>query len=331
MGQKTNSNILRLGINNNDWKSKYYSKTLEESSLLVFQDLQIRTYIKQLLISQGLIFHDYKLYINANVINIHISYYNSPKSFFLINKITSDQKLKLKKRKYFNNQKFKKQTTNKISFLKQSHFLEKPKYQKRNTLLKKYKTKFIKNKYTNNKNLQKNSFIEQLLEGLNLFVQKKHNIQLTFQNLNSSLNINLDRNEQKLWKKKLLTIKRYSKNKFFKEAINILLITIKCKNSAQLLADFIAKQFTVLKRQSYFLIFIKRALNLFLEIPQSKISGVKIITKGRFNSAPRARNNIISVGSVPVQTLSTNIDYYQSVSFSSNGTFGIKVWICEKK
>ena len=39
MGQKTNSNILRLGINNNDWKSRYYNKTPEESSFLIFQEV----------------------------------------------------------------------------------------------------------------------------------------------------------------------------------------------------------------------------------------------------------------------------------------------------
>lgn len=319
MGQKTNSNLLRLGVNNNEWKSKYYSKTSEESSLLILYDLQIKAYIKQFLIDHGLIFHDYKLYLNDNTINLYISYYNGIKSVFLINKNIANNNLKLKKKTFITQ---KRNKWNSIPL--------KIKHQKRNHLLKKYKYNNVKKKYKTENNTQKNSFIEQFLESLSFFTNNKYNIYLTFQNLNSNLTINLTEKEQNLWKVKLLTLKKYSKNKFFKEAINVLLISTKSRNSAQLFADFIAKQFMVLKRQSYFLIFLKHILTLFINTPLSKIIGTKIIIKGRFNGAPRARNNIVSVGSVPVQTFDTKISYYQSVAFSSNGTFGIKVWVSEK-
>ena len=321
MGQKTNSNILRLGTNNNEWKSKYFYKTAEESSLLAYQDLQIINYLKQFLNNNGLFLYDYKLQINSTTIYLYISYFSTLKSLFLINQTTINQKVKLKKEK-----ELKSQVTNKRPIL----FSKPSKYRRRNYILKKYKSQVNKKKYINYNGVQKDVFIEKLLEGLNSFTQGRHSVYLNFQNLNSSLSINLSNKEQEMWKKKLLLLKRYSKNKFFKEAINIILISTKTKNSAQLIADFIAKEFTTLKRHNYFLIFLKRAFNLFINIPFSKINGVKIIIKGRFNGAPRARNNVILIGSVPVQTLGINISHYQSVSFSVNGTFGIKVWVTEK-
>jgi ribosomal protein S3 len=59
--------------------------------------------------------------------------------------------------------------------------------------------------------------------------------------------------------------------------------------------------------------------------------GIKIKIKGRFNGAPRAKHKIINIGNnMPVLTLNSNIDYAETTSYTSNGTFGVKVWVCEK-
>lgn len=330
MGQKTNSNIFRLNTGfNREWKSKYKIITSEESSLFVYNDLQYRIYIKQFLNKYGLIFHDYKAYFNNNTIYIYISYFVTKSSLFYINTIRSNQKISLKKS--LGNKNWKKKYLKEFqNQLKQSHFLENSKFQKRLHLLKKYKKhlqhKDFKNTYEN----QKNRFIEQLIEGLNLFTNKKYHLYLNLQHLNSGLTISLAEKEQGNWKKKLLLLKRYSKFGGFKETLNILLIGIKIKNSAQLISTFVAKQLSQLKRQSYFFIFFKRALNLFIYLPQSNINGIKIVIKGRFNGAPRARKRILTVGKIPIQNIAANIDYHESTAFSSNGTFGVKVWICEK-
>jgi len=77
--------------------------------------------------------------------------------------------------------------------------------------------------------------------------------------------------------------------------------------------------------------FIKNALLFFNDKNFSKINGIKIKVKGRFNRAPRARHKFIIIGKgVPALTLNSKIDYAESTSFSTNGTFGVKVWICEK-
>ena len=63
----------------------------------------------------------------------------------------------------------------------------------------------------------------------------------------------------------------------------------------------------------------------------SKCKGIKIKIKGRFNGAPRARDKYILIGNgVPALTIDSKIDYAEDVSFTANGTFGVKVWINEK-
>lgn len=105
---------------------------------------------------------------------------------------------------------------------------------------------------------------------------------------------------------------------------------MKLKNSAQLLASFLAKQLPLLKRHNYFLVFLKRILPIFISLESSKIKGVKILISGRFNGAPRAKSRLITAGSTPILTISNPIDYYETTSYTKNGTFGIKIWISPK-
>lgn len=317
MGQKINATLFRLGIKNNQWKSKYFEKNIEEFSLYNYQNLEIKKYLKQFLDRNGLMFHDYKLYYTSNTLHLFISYYLTIKSVFFINKIHTNQKIKLRRKKFLKQ---------KRKFLKQKS----EKFENRINLLKKYKKVMWSNKYPNEKIAHKNSFLEQLFESLSIFTNKKFNIFVTFQNLNKGLSLKLNKIEKDNLKKKLLLLRKYSRNLFFKEAINILLVSIRVKNSAQLLAEFIAKQMCKMKKHNYFLLFLKRTLTIFLASKLSKINGIKIGIKGRFNGAPRARNKIILIGNVPIQTLTSNTKYYQTVSFTPNGTFGVKVWISEK-
>ena len=311
MGQKTNSNIFRLGIKKNEWRSKYLENNLEESSLYIYKDLEIKKYINRIAILNGLILHDYMLQYSDKTIQLLLSYYTTLKTNFLIGKINSIQKIRLKRNEN-KKQKIKIRTK-----------------KKRLEILKKYKY-FLNTKNWNVINTFKtNSFSEQFVENLNVYTKKKHNIFVTFQSLNKDLPLILDDFQIKSFKKTLIQLRQYSKNIFFKETINILLIAICKKKSAKFLSKFIALQLQLMKKHSYFFIFLKRALTLFILSKISSINGAKIVIKGRFNGAPRAKNKIIQTGKVPLQTLNAKIDYFQSVSFTPNGTFGIKVWICE--
>ena len=82
-----------------------------------------------------------------------------------------------------------------------------------------------------------------------------------------------------------------------------------------------------MKRHNYFLTFLKRALLLMISLKFSSIKGIKIKIKGRFNGAPRAKSRLIQVGEIPLQTLKSTVSYHCSTSFTSNGTFGVQLWV----
>ena len=46
MGQKTNPNILRLGVTKK-WKTEFFEKSQKELPLYVFKDLEIQDYIER--------------------------------------------------------------------------------------------------------------------------------------------------------------------------------------------------------------------------------------------------------------------------------------------
>jgi len=155
-------------------------------------------------------------------------------------------------------------------------------------------------------------------------------LNLILQNLNKGLSLQLSYNQLNSLKRNILKLRTYFKSLFFKECINILIIVIKKKNSAKLLAEFLAFQFSVLKRHNYFLNFLKRVLILMLNSELSLINGIKLSIKGRLNGKPRAKNKMLLIGKVPLNSLDAKINYSSSVGYSKYGTFGIKVWICEK-
>ena len=104
------------------------------------------------------------------------------------------------------------------------------------------------------------------------------------------------------------------------------------KNSAQILADFIAAQLKNLKkRHGFFLKFLQKALSILINHTLSKIKSIKIFINGRINSAPRSKQKVISINkSLSLMTLNSSSYSSQSTAYGSNGTIGIKLWITEK-
>jgi len=128
-------------------------------------------------------------------------------------------------------------------------------------------------------------------------------------------------------KQKLISLKKYKQNKFFKEGINLLTICLTSARSATLLTEYLVTQFQILKHHNLFFRFIKSALTLLNNnFFFSKIQGIKIQIKGRFNGNPRTKIRIIKVSKMPpFLTKSSNIEHFENTSFSHNGTFGIKI------
>ena len=75
---------------------------------------------------------------------------------------------------------------------------------------------------------------------------------------------------------------------------------------------------------------LKNYFNVIISSKFSKIKGLKIKISGRLNGAPRANSKIIQIGSIPLQSFNSLIDYHNSTAYTPNGSFEVKVWICQK-
>jgi ribosomal protein S3 len=344
MGQKINPNIFRLN-NTNDWKYKYFEKKSTETAIYTFKNLEIENFITKFFKIHGLAVHEIKLYHFNSVLHVFVSYFLTPKTTFNVNlnnkniKLILEQtkirkqyiknRIKIKKniKRYTVYDKFNYLTHNKIKLSNKKKLSI-----KRIKLLQQYKKNLAIHKYQNISNIKTNFFLEKILESLTLFVKKKHNIALTVKQLNNNIKQKIDKKEQKIIKKNLIKLRKYNRNKFFKEGINTFLTCLINKNSAKLLSKFIAKELQSIKKHNFFLKFIKTTLTLFFNNKFSKCKGMKIKIKGRFNGAPRARDKFIYIGNgVPALTIDSKISYAEDTSFTPNGTFGVKVWINEEK
>jgi ribosomal protein S3 len=355
MAQRINPNIFQLG-KNKEWKSKYFEKKSSELAKYAFKDSEIRKYVHKFLGDNGLIMHDCRLYYIDSALYIFVSYYLTIQAVVLVNKLNRESKIRLnptqradkKNKKIFRNagrgiktylkyqrMNYKKKMANSVlnkpilnSVIGDIQQEERVIKQRRVKILTSYKKYLTLKKHKTIKNVRVNFFLNQLLEGLNLFTGKKLNIFLTFQQLNETVKKNLDGRKIQLLRKNLAQLRKYSRNDFFKDGVNLLYTCASQPDSSALLAQFVARELEKLKRHNFFLRFLKTTLTLFSNKEFSTLRGIKIKVKGRFNGAPRARYKTIKIGNVPVLTLDSNISYAEATSYTSNGTFGVKVWIC---
>ncbi|NIA21428.1 MAG: 30S ribosomal protein S3 [Anaerolineaceae bacterium] len=92
-------------------------------------------------------------------------------------------------------------------------------------------------------------------------------------------------------------------------------------SSGQLVAEAIAD--SLLKRQAF-----RRVIRMRIEsVMQNGALGVKIELAGRLGGAEMSRREKQIKGSIPLQTLQSNIDYGFTEARTTYGTIGIKVWI----
>jgi ribosomal protein S3 len=154
-------------------------------------------------------------------------------------------------------------------------------------------------------------------------------IRLNIKNLQTARIIVRQRNQlkQKLNKKFF----QFRKNPLFLPTLDVLLLTLINPKTAGLLGNYIAQELQKTRRHVFLLTFIKRLLNTILSNVTTDVSGIRINVKGRLNGADRSRKQSIQYGSIPLQTISSTIDYSFTEAFTIYGTFGIKVWISYKK
>jgi Ribosomal protein S3, C-terminal domain len=308
MGQKVNPILYRLAILKNEWKYKFASKNSEELSLYTFQNIEIKRYLKQFLSELGMYLHDYKIFHTMKCLYLYVSYFPSSKI------IKNLQKIRRKRAFIGLNTK----RTQISVFLNDKM-----------PIYKKYRKFFEIKKFIYRTILTKNSFLQQILESLTLFLSKKVNIIIIFQQVRKGLSLNLNEmtnSHKKIIKNRFLALRKHSKEPSFIDMLNIIVLCLNLKNSGAILAEFISKKLQETKRHGQFFYLLKSTLISLQKTKISKINGIKIKIKGRLNGRARSTSKLITVGQIPTQTLSHYVDFAEATSYTNNGTFGIKIW-----
>lgn len=304
---------------NQFWRSKYFEKNIYESHTYIFKSLEIKQYLQKILKDQGLTLHKYQLNFSNASLNIFISLHRTEQASFISRKKKSkallDKRLVKLKREIKKHWK-KKHLLNNMS--------TRVKFAQTFKLYRTYSDRLGADTSTKSETFKLKSFSNKILKSLNIFTNNKFNINLTVQEINS---INKAPESQQI----LLKLRKFERTSFFTEGKNFLIPFITQKNSTRLLTNFIATQLKTIKRHNFFFNFLKESLYLTINQKISKIQGIKIIIKGRLNNAARAKHRIITIGKIPLTTISSDIDYSESTAFTSNGTIGVRVWVAERK
>jgi ribosomal protein S3 len=357
MGTTVNPNIFRLGKTKN-WPSKYFAKKTTETSVYAFKNLEIRKFINKFFKDNGLTVNNCKInYSDDGSLHIFVSYYLTLKSLSLVNNLINEQKInlvKIRNRKSRQIKKKHKEITRSVRnyfkyqniksnrFLKQNVSKENrdnvitsllrerqtPKI-RRVRLLKSYKSFLTIKNFKKFDSIESNSFTTKFFNSIHAFLGTNIKIFLILSQLNKNIRQEINKDKIKFLKKSLIKLRKYKQNDFFKEGVNILFMSTAQQQTANLLTQFIATQLSKSKRHNFFLRFVKTGLTLLKNNKDSNLEGIKIKIKGRLNGRPRAKHKIITIGNgVPAITLNSKIDYSESVAYTSNGTLGVKVWVC---
>lgn len=91
--------------------------------------------------------------------------------------------------------------------------------------------------------------------------------------------------------------------------------------SSQLVAEAIAEQLQ--KRAAFRRVMKKTALGTI----QQGAEGIKINLAGRLGGAEMARREKLSIGKIPLQTLTADVEYGFAEARTTAGIIGVKVWI----
>lgn len=348
MGQKTNPNILRLG-KTKEWKSKYIEKKTTESSAMVFRNLEIRKFIFQLFAKNELQINNCKVTYSESSLEVYVSFYNSA-TISLQNTEIAKKKIKLQNKKFLSNYFLKKlHRIRKLALKKQFYTTKASRKNYNNTLkVEKLQNQYLLNRRTrrlssithfksyddgkiyktlNRQNL--NLFLAKILKSLSLFTNEKQDIFLNLEQLNNETRVlqKISHKSKQNLGESFMKLRKFQQNEFFKRGLNILYNFVENNSDPAFLAEFIAFYLKKLKRPNFFLRFLKIALKTLTKKNLSKFERIQIKIRGRFNGAPRSSHKFINIGkNIPVLTLNSKLDYGESTAYTSNGTFGIKVW-----
>jgi hypothetical protein len=121
----------------------------------------------------------------------------------------------------------------------------------------------------------------------------------------------------------------YRREVFFWQSLLLIKSVYNGFITAKSLAIFLDKYLRRNRKRRRFLSYLKNVLDWHTNNKKDwQIQGLRIEVKGRFTPKSRTRKEILSSGSVSLQTLKANLDYANLESYTIFGSLGIKVWIC---
>ena len=321
-------------------KSSYYEANLEEFTLLSYQRLQIEEYLRHFFFQNGLILQKVLFQVNFNSLNLVLYYYLLDNISWSLKKHLSEKDYRLKKVsfrrsivKVKNIRCVKRGLKGPLTLTKLlkryniegcddylSSYLEP-------SIVKLYKKSKNKIRYKTNCHLKKHFFHEHLLETISHYTQKRFNVSFVFKNVNRGVNLILGDKEQALLREQAILLKSYSKYNYFKDSLNLFVIVAKTKNSSALFSKFLSEQLKYLKYHKPFLTFVSRLLKILIYSNKFTIKGIKLLIRGRLNNKSRSKHFGLVLGQIPIVTKSADIlDYSENISYTKNGTLGVKVW-----
>ena len=164
---------------------------------------------------------------------------------------------------------------------------------------------------------------------------KVDKVNIKLKNLNKVFENNVIKSKQfKLeFKKTISKLKVLRNNAKQLELIKLAFIVISNKNTAKLLAKFISHLSNDQNKKKHNInnfIYYKGIFTTLINSNISKISGISIIISGRLNGFPRAKKKKIRIGTLPLQSINSEIDYFKETVYTSNGALGLKILVCNK-
>jgi len=309
-------------------KTAYYEANKEESTLLNYQHVNLEQYLQHVLLQRGLLVQKCIQQVNEKSINLVIHYY-------LLNYVNSFMKtsiskyyVRLKKMSLLKVQKLEIKKKNKLKQrVKLSDFLIRFSLENQPLISTYYKNYLNKIYYKKYNLLEKDNFHEYLLETLFLYTGKKYHISLIFKNLNRGVNLRLTLLEKSFLRKHIILLKVYTKHKYFKDVLNLCVLVSKTPNSSKLISSFLAICLRHMKYHKPFISFVTKLLKIIVFSRSFLLQGIKFIISGRLNNKPRSSNTTVILGNIPTITKNIEtIDYSESISYTKNGTFGVKIW-----
>jgi hypothetical protein len=158
--------------------------------------------------------------------------------------------------------------------------------------------------------LKKSLFLINIVN-LNRFLQRKTLVFMYF-SLKSFLNV--------------LFIRRFN---LFIDFLKISSLFLNAQIDSTVYIKLLGQVFCLLQKKSHtrFIFFLKVLFSTFLNNKINPIKGVKFIINGKIQGKLRASSTRILVGSVPIQTITADIEFSKSHVYTRYGAFGFKMWV----